>query len=233
MSSSSDPPLNKKLPIWIWKKSSKLSGQALTPGIPLPPPAPPYGQCPYGNNTFQKGASLMQLLRQISQDLWMLSPPVSQVRSLIIVHEIWTIFIAEFCAWKLWCNLHLVTLLWFLPAAEHLASLVNCSNEYEAVGGGRGCCAFAPSIDFSRGEAGNDHCYCRSGNSQYISVFIALFHHHDTDLQFENCKCCVWWKTTQEHINSALSLKDDEMMAKSYVIRYGQVIVKSYGRFLK
>ena len=44
---------------------------------------------------------------------------------------------------------------------------------------------------------------------------------------------CVWWKTTQEHINSALSSKDDEMMAKSDVIRYGQVIVKSYGRFLK
>ena len=152
MSSSSDPPLNKKLPIWIWKKSSKLSGQALTPGIPLPPPAPPYGQCPYGNNTFQKGASLMQLLRQISQDLWMLSPPVSQVRSLIIVHEIWTIFIAEFCAWKLWCNLHLVTLLWFLPAAEHLASLVNCSNEYEAVGGGGGVAHLPPRSIFREGR---------------------------------------------------------------------------------
>ena len=56
-------------------------------------------------------------------------------RSLIIVHEKWTIFIAGFCVWKLWCKLHLVTLPWFLPAAEHLASLVNCSNEYEAVGG--------------------------------------------------------------------------------------------------
>ena len=69
------------------------------------------------------------------QYLWMLSPPVSQVRSLIIVHEKWTIFIAGFCVWKLWCKLHLLTLPWFLPAAEHLASLVNCSNEYEAVGG--------------------------------------------------------------------------------------------------
>ena len=37
----------------MWeKKCPKPSWQALT--------APPYGQCPYGNNTFQKGASLSQ-----------------------------------------------------------------------------------------------------------------------------------------------------------------------------
>ena len=37
----------------MWKKSAPNH-----PGKPLHPPAPPYGQCPYGNNTFQKGASL-------------------------------------------------------------------------------------------------------------------------------------------------------------------------------
>ena len=42
----------------VGKKCPKPSWQALTP-------PPPYRQCPYGNNTFQKGASIREALKNL------------------------------------------------------------------------------------------------------------------------------------------------------------------------
>ena len=48
-----DPPTHCQTGTWK-KNAPKQSSQAFT----APPPT--FGQCPYGNNTFQKGASLSQ-----------------------------------------------------------------------------------------------------------------------------------------------------------------------------
>ena len=134
------------------KKELQTIWASLNTRNPPPTPCPPLWAMPIWKQHISKRGFPYAVTLANIQYSWMLSPPVSQVRSLIIVHEIWTIFIAEFCAWKLWCNLHLVTLLWFLPAAEHLASLVNCSNEYEAVGGGGGVAHLPPRSIFREGR---------------------------------------------------------------------------------